>query len=71
MAPKRGGGNAKKAATGTSHGKEWVSSLMGEMELNEMLEAGVLPDRVIAGWRPVDGKLYPMPHTDELIVFKD
>ena len=54
MAPKRGSGNAKKAATGASHDKEWVPSLMGEMELNEMVEAGVLPDRVTTGWRPAD-----------------
>ena len=52
--PKRGGGNAKKAAAGTSRDKEWVLSLMGEMELNEMVEAGVLPDRVTTGWRPAD-----------------
>ena len=71
MAPKRGGGNAKKAATGASHDKEWVPSLMGEMELNEMLEAGVLPDRITAGWRPADGEPYPMPHANELVVFED
>ena len=69
--PKRGGGNTKKAATRVSHDKEWVPSLMGETELNEMVEVGVLPDRVIAGWRPADGELYPMPHTDEVIVFED
>ena len=44
MAPKKGGGNPKKAAAGTSRDKEWVPSLMGETELNEMVEAGVLPD---------------------------
>ena len=22
-------------------------------------------------WRPIDGEPYPMPHTDELIVFED
>ena len=71
MAPKRGGGNAKKAATGASRDKEWVPSLMGEMELNEMVEAGVLPDRVTAGWRPTDGEPYSMPHIDELVVFED
>ena len=54
MAPKRGGGNVKKAATGMSRDKERVPSLMGEMELNEMVEAGVLPDRVTTGWRPAD-----------------
>ena len=71
MAPKREGGNAKKAVTGASHDKEWVPSLMGEMELIEMVEAGVLPDHVTAGWHPADGEPYPMPHTDELIVFED
>ena len=64
MAPKRGGGNPKKAATGASRDNEWVPSLMGEMELNEMVEAGVLPDRITAGWRPTDGESYPMTHTD-------
>ena len=71
MAPKRGGGNPKKVATGASHDKECVPSLMGETELNEMVEAGVLPDRVTAGWRPADDEPYPMPHTDEVVVFED
>ena len=48
MAPKRGGGNPKKAAAEASCDKEWVPSLMGETKLNEMVEAGVLPDRVTA-----------------------
>ena len=43
MAPKRGGGNTKKEAAGTSHDKEWVLSLLGETELNEMVVAGILP----------------------------
>ena len=71
MAPKKGGGNAKKAATEVSRDKEWVTSLMGETELNEMVEAGVLPDRVTTGWRPADGEPYPMPHTNKLVVFED
>ena len=71
MAPKRGSGNTKRAAAGASRDKEWVPSLMGEMELNEMVEAGVLPDRVTAGWRPTDGEPYPMSHTDKVIVFED
>ena len=56
---------------GVSCDKEWVPSLMGETELNEMVEVGVLPDRVTAGWRPADDEPYPMPHTDELVVFED
>ena len=71
MAPKRGVGNLKKATAGASHDNEWVPSLMGEMKLNGMVEAGVLPDRVTAGWRPADGERYPMPHTDEVVVFRD
>ena len=71
MAPKREGGNLKKATVGASHDKEWVSSLMGETELNGMVETGVLPDRVTAGWRPADGEPYLMPHTDILVVFED
>ena len=54
-----------------SHDKEWVSSLMGETELNEVVEVGVLPNCITAGWRLADGEPYPMPHTDEVIVFED
>ena len=61
----------KKAATRASHDKEWVPSLMGEMELNMMVEASVLFDRVTAIWRLANGEPYPMPHTDEVIVFED
>ena len=44
---------------------------MGEMELNEMVEAGILPDRVTIGWCLADGEPYLMPHTDKLVVFED
>ena len=71
MALKRRGGSPKKVATGVSHDNEWVPSLMGEMELNEMVEVGVLPDRITAGWRRTDGEPYLMPHTDELVVLED
>ena len=71
MAPKRGVGNPKKAAVEASHGNEWVSSLMGEAEINRMVEAGVLPDRVTVGWWSANGEPYPMPHTDEVVVFED
>ena len=49
MAPKKGAANPKKAIAGVSHDEEWVPSCMGEAELNRLVEAGVLPDRVIAG----------------------
>ena len=68
MAPKRRVGNPK-VAIGMSHDQEWVPSLMGETELNEMVEAGVLPDRVTVGWCSANGEPYPMPHTDEVVVF--
>ena len=61
----------KKAATRVSHDKEWVPPLMGEMDLNKMVEAGILPDCVTAGWFPADGEPYPMPHTNELVIFED
>jgi len=61
----------KKAAAGASHDKVWVPSLMGETELNGMVEANILPDRVTVRWRLADGDLYPMPHTDEVVVFED
>ena len=61
----------KKVAARASRDKEWVPSLMGEMELNEMVEADILPDRVTAGWRSTNGEPYSMPHNDKLIVFED
>ena len=71
MAPKRGVGNPKKAAAGASHDNEWVSSLMGEAKINGMVEAGILPDRVTARWWPAYDEPYPMPYTDEAVVFED
>ena len=71
MALKKGAGNPKKATARASRDNEWVPSLMGEAEINRMVEAGVLPDRVTAGWRPANCEPYPMPRTDEAIVFKD
>ena len=54
-----------------SRDKEWVPSLMREMELTEMVVVGIFPDRITAGWCPADGEPYPMPHTNEVVVFKD
>ena len=71
MAPKRRVKNPKKAAAGASYDNEWVSSLVGETEINGMVEAGVLPNCVTAGWRPANSEPYPMPHTDEVVVFQD
>ena len=71
MAPNKGSGNPKKATARACHDNEWVPSLMGEAEINRMVEAGVLLDHVTAGWRPTSGEPYPMPHTDEAVVFED
>ena len=60
MVLKRGVGNPKKVAARASDGNEWVSSLMGEAEINEMVDAGILLDRATAGWRPANGEPYPM-----------
>ena len=71
MAPKKGAENPKKAAAGASHDNEWVSSVMGEAEINRMVESGVLSDRVIAEWRPASGEPFSMLHTDKVVVFED
>ena len=44
---------------------------MGEAELNGMVAAVVLLDRVTAGLWPASGEPFPTPHTDEAIVFED
>ena len=71
MVLKKGVVKPKKASAVASHDEEWVSLRMGEAEINRMVEAGVLPDRVNAGWRPASGEPFPMPHTDEVVVFED
>ena len=40
----------KKAAAIASRDEEWVPSRMGEVEINRMVEAGVLSDRVTTRW---------------------
>jgi len=50
MAPKKGAVKPRKMATRASRDEEWVPSKMGEADLNRMVAAGVLPDRVTAGW---------------------
>ena len=61
----------KKTAAVASRDEEWVPSRMGEAEINRMVEAGVLPDRVTVGWWPASGEPFPMPHADEIVVFED
>ena len=71
MASKRGVGNPKKAAVGASLDNESVLSLMGEAEINRMVEVGVLSDCVATRWRPASGEPFLMPHTNEVVVFED
>ena len=61
----------KKPAAGASRDEEWVPSKMGLVELNRMVVAGVLPDCITARWRPTNGEPFPMPNTDEAVVFED
>ena len=76
MTPKRGATNPKKASpkkasVRASRDEEWVPSRTGEAELNRLVEAGVLPDRVNAVWWLASGEPFPMPHTNEVVVFED
>ena len=70
MAPKKGTGNPKKSTAEASHDNEWVPSNMGEAEINRMVEASILSDRVTAEWRPASGEPFPMLHTDEVVVLR-
>ena len=61
----------EKASAEIRHDEEWVQSRMGEAELNRLVEVGVLHERITAGWRSALGEPFPMPHTDEVVVFED
>ena len=71
MAPKKGAGNPKKVSAGVSHDEEWVPSRMGEAELNRLVVVSVLPKYINVEWQPASGEPFPMPHTDEVVVFED
>ena len=61
----------KKASAEASRDEEWVPSRTGEAELNRLVEAGVLPNRITTGWWPTSGDPFPMPNSDEAVVFED
>ena len=61
----------KKASAEARRDEEWVPSRTGEAERNRLVEAGILPDRVTAGWRPASSETFPMPHTNKVVVFED
>ena len=69
MNPKKA--SPKKASAGASRDEEWVPSRTGEAKLNRLVEVGVLLDRVTTRWWPASGEPFPMPHTDEAVVFED
>ena len=69
MNPKKA--SPKKTSAKINRDEEWVPSRTGEVELNRLVEAGVLPNHVTAGWRLALGEPFPMPHTDEAVVFED
>jgi len=71
MVPKKGATKPRKVAARASRDEEWVPSKMGEAELNGMVAAGVLLERVTTRWRPASGEPFPTPHTDEAVVFED
>ena len=54
MNPKKA--SPKKASAEARHGEEWVPLRTREAELNRLVEAGVLPDRVTARWRLASGE---------------
>ena len=69
MKPKKT--SPQKASVEIRRDEEWVPSRTGEVELNRLVEVGVLPDRTTARWRPALGEPFLMPHTDEAVVFED
>ena len=76
MAPKKGATkpkktSPKKASVEIRLDELWVPSRTGEAKLNRLVKAGILPDRVTAGSQLALGKPFPMPHTDEVVVFED
>ena len=71
MALKKGATKPRKVTARASRDEEWVPAKMGEAELNGMVAAGVLPDRITTGWWPASGESFLMPHIDEVVVFED
>ena len=75
MAPKKGATKSKKTSPKkmgavARRDEEWVPSRIGEAKLNRLVEASVLPDRATGRWRPALGESFPMPHTNEAVVFE-
>jgi hypothetical protein len=71
MALKQNRRGSKKAVREINCDKEWVRSVSDETTLNNLVVHGVLPDRATAGWCLAAGENFPMPYSDELVVFND
>ena len=61
MAPKRSCSNSSRASHELNRTEEWLSSISNEVALNQLVVAGVLPDTVMAGWRPTHGESFHTP----------
>ena len=71
MVPKRNRGGLTRASRELNRAEEWVGSVSNEAVLTRLVEDGMLPDRVMAGWRSARGESFLTPHGDELVVFED
>ena len=71
MVPKRNRGGSSRASRELNRVEEWVGSVSNEAVLNRLVEDDVLPNRVMAGWRPACGESFLTPRGDELVVFED
>ena len=71
MAPKRSHVGSRQGSRELNHVEEWMESVSNEAALNQLVVHGVLPDRVMGGWRPARGESFPTPRGDELVVFEN
>ena len=60
----------KEGSSGSQSRQRVGVVVHGETELERLVAAGVLPDRVTTGWRPASGEPFLMPNTDEVVVFE-
>ena len=71
MASKRNHSGLRQTPHEINHAEEWVQSVCDERAHNNLEVLEILPDSVIAGWRLAVGENFPMPHSNELVVFED
>ena len=71
MAPKRSRGGSSRGSRELNRVEEWVVSVSNEAALNRLVEDGVLPNRVMAGWHLAHGESFSSPRGNELVVFED